>query len=195
MTSQTVTRLLPAATLIFAFACGSSGPSPKTASAQPEESAGQAGVQATTVAQNTDAAKAPEFKVQKLDGSPVTLADYAGKVVIVDFWATWCPPCLKGIPEFGELYNAYKDQGLAILGISVDRAGSGVVQKFVEKNKVPYDIAMATMEVVDAYEVFTGIPTTFVIDRQGKLVDKVIGYQPKSYFENKVKELLALPPA
>ncbi|HLA40275.1 MAG TPA: TlpA disulfide reductase family protein [Candidatus Glassbacteria bacterium] len=183
-------RLLPVAALSCWIACGSGGPAPKDAAAQPDDAAGQRGTPAMAVAQTGDTGQAPDFSLNKLDGSAINLASYSGKVLIIDFWATWCPPCVKEIPEFVELYEAYKDRGLAILGVSVDRGGPAVVQKFVNKNKVSYDIAMGSMDVVDAYEVFTGIPTTVIIDRQGKVVDKVIGAYPKSYFEEKIKSLL-----
>jgi len=163
------------------IACGGGSSSPKPASAQGESAA----------AAQVSFSPAPDFTLKHVNsGVGISLASLRGKVVILDFWATWCPPCIKGIPEFSELYLKYKDQGLDVVGISVDRAGPSVVKKFVEKNKVPYAIAMANMDVVDAYEVYTGIPTTIVIDRNGRIVEKVIGYRPKSFFENHVKNLL-----
>ena len=138
----------------------------------------------------TEGQAAPDFMLEKIDGGNYTLSESKGKVIIIDFWATWCPPCVKGVPEFSELYNEYKDKGLEVVGLSVDRGGPGVVQKFVDKNNVPYPVMMANMGTIESYEVFSGIPTTFIVDREGKVVAKVVGYRPKSYFEDQVKSLL-----
>lgn len=168
------------------LACGR-GTSPRDASAQPEQSPA---VQGTALAQAGSSQQAPAFSLTNLTGETVSLETYRGKVLIIDFWATWCPPCVKEIPHFVELYDIYNEQGFEILGVSVDRGGPGTVEKFVKKNSVNYDIAMANMEVVDAYEIYTGIPTTYIIDREGNVVEKVIGYRDKSFFEDHLKNLL-----
>ncbi|MEA2064166.1 MAG: TlpA disulfide reductase family protein [Gemmatimonadota bacterium] len=134
--------------------------------------------------------QAPDFTLELIDGGKFSLSSLRGKVVILDFWATWCPPCLKGVPEFVELYNSYRNKGLEIVGVSVDRGGPRVVKKFIKENKVPYTNVMAEMSVLDAYEVYAGIPTTFIIDREGKVVTKIVGYHPKSFFEAHLNRLL-----
>jgi cytochrome c biogenesis protein CcmG/thiol:disulfide interchange protein DsbE len=132
--------------------------------------------------------QAPAFSLLDLNGSKVSLSDFKGKVVILDFWATWCPPCVKEIPHFIELYKEYKDQGLAIIGISVDRQGVGIVKAFNQKFKINYPIVMTDSQVVKAYGNITGIPTTFVIDPTGKIRRMYVGYRDKAVFEADIQE-------
>ena len=134
---------------------------------------------------------APSFTLQDLNGKPVNLSDFKGKVVILDFWATWCPPCVMEIPHFIELHEQYKDQGFAMVGISLDRQGVGVVESFVQKYRVNYPILMADGQVDKAYGGITGIPTTFVIDAAGNIRQKYVGYRDKAVFEADIKALLA----
>lgn len=134
---------------------------------------------------------APSFTLQDLNGKTVSLSDLKGKVVILDFWATWCPPCVIEIPHFIALYEQYKDQGFAMVGISVDREGVSVVKSFARKYQVNYPILMADGQVANAYGGITGIPTTFVIDSAGNIRHKYIGYQDKAVFETDIKALLA----
>ncbi len=134
---------------------------------------------------------APSFTLQDLNGKTVSLSDFKGKVVILDFWATWCPPCVVEIPHFIELYKQYKDQGFAMVGISLDREGIGVVESFARKYQVNYLILMADSQVANAYGGITGIPTTFVIDPAGNIRQKYIGYRDKAVFEADIKALLA----
>jgi cytochrome c biogenesis protein CcmG/thiol:disulfide interchange protein DsbE len=134
--------------------------------------------------------KAPEFKLQNLNGEEVKLSDYSGKLIFVNFWATWCPPCRAEIPGFIKMYDQYKDQGLVILGISTDRDGKEVVKKFVDKNKVNYPILLYNMEVIRAYGGITGIPTTFIVNQMGEIVNKFVGFPGDEAFENEIKKWL-----
>lgn len=130
------------------------------------------------------------FTTQKLDGSELKLADYKGKVVIVDMWDTWCPPCRKGIPEFVELHNEYKEQGLVIVGLAFGRDGKPAVDQFVATNGVSYVNGMINQDVVNKLGQPRGIPTTFVIDQNGNIYKKYTGYNAKSVFEADIKTLL-----
>jgi len=134
---------------------------------------------------------APSFTLQDLKGNQISLSDFKGKVVVLDFWATWCPPCVKEIPHFIELYEQYKDRGFAMVGISVDRGGISVVKSFAQKHRVNYPILMADGQVAKAYGGITYIPTTFVIDAAGNIRQKYVSYQDKAVFEADIKKLLA----
>ncbi len=133
---------------------------------------------------------APEFALTSLDGETVKLSDYQGRVVIVDFWATWCPPCREEIPHFVELQQRYGDRGLTVIGISVDQGGPQVVRSFAQEQGINYPLVMADARVAGDYGGIRGIPTTFVIDRQGRIVKKYVGYQDKSVFERDIEALL-----
>jgi cytochrome c biogenesis protein CcmG/thiol:disulfide interchange protein DsbE len=134
---------------------------------------------------------APSFTLQDLKGNQISLSDFKGKVVVLDFWATWCPPCVKEIPHFIELYEQYKDQGFAMVGISVDREGVSVVKSFAQKYRINYPILMTDGQVDKTYGGIPGIPTTFVIDSAGNIRQKYVGYRDKAVFEADIKALLA----
>ncbi len=137
------------------------------------------------------AKSAPSFTLQDLKGNQISLSDFKGKVVVLDFWATWCPPCVKEIPHFIELYEQYKDRGFAMVGISVDLEGISVVKLFARKYRVNYPILMADGQVQKAYGGIPNIPTTFVIDSAGNIRHKYVGYIDKAVFEANIKALLA----
>jgi len=135
--------------------------------------------------------KAPEFTINTVDGQKVSLSDFSGKPVILDFWATWCGPCRMEIPGFVELKKKYGDK-IGIIGISLDRSQKQVV-KFKEAYKMNYPVAMATREIVEAYSKIYKImyiPTTFIIDKNGNIYDIYVGYKPKEDFERILTKLL-----
>lgn len=134
---------------------------------------------------------APAFTLQDLNGKNISLAGLRGKVVILDFWATWCPPCVKEIPHFVELHEQYKDKGVEILGISLDQAGVSVVKAFVQKFQIKYPIMMTDGKVDKAFGGITSIPTTFIIDSAGNIRNTRVGYNSKAVFEADIKKLLA----
>jgi peroxiredoxin len=134
---------------------------------------------------------APAWKLRTVDGRELGSADFAGKVLVIDFWATWCPPCRAEIPGFIELQKKYEKDGLVIVGISVDQGGAELVKKFIAQNKINYQIVMADDGVADAFGGIEGIPTTFVIDRAGKIQLKEVGAVATEEFEKRIKPLLA----
>ncbi len=136
---------------------------------------------------------APDFTLPDLAGDNLTLSDFKGKVVILNFWATWCPPCRREIPDFVYLYEKYKDEGLVIIGVNLDRGDSRAVKQFSENYKIDYPIVLGNVNVTQDYGGIRGIPTTFVIDRNGDIKEKYVGYRPRATFEKAIKELLEIP--
>ncbi|MCD6517698.1 MAG: TlpA family protein disulfide reductase [Candidatus Aminicenantes bacterium] len=132
---------------------------------------------------------APDFFLKDLNGNEVTLDDFEGKVLFVNFWATWCPPCREEIPGFVEAYAVYHEKGMEILGISLDRQGADVVRKFAEKYEVNYPIALGTQQLVQDYQPGQYIPTTIIIDREGKIRHRHVGYMDKTVLEKYFLEL------
>ena len=133
---------------------------------------------------------APNFSLKTGDGKVVDLSKLKGKAVVLNFWATWCGPCRSEIPGMLEVYDKYKSKGLEIVGISLDRDGWRVVTPYVEKAKMTYPVVMGDEDVVKAYGGIEAIPTTFVVDKKGNIVEKHVGYMSKEDFEKKVKKVL-----
>ncbi len=121
--------------------------------------------------------KAPDFTLRDLKGNDVRLADYSGKVVLLEFWATWCPPCRASVPEFIALQNQYRDKNVVILAVSLDE-GKDVTAKladFVREQKINYTILVGNEKVSQAYNV-KSIPALFIIDKSGVIVSTQVGY-------------------
>jgi cytochrome c-type biogenesis protein len=138
----------------------------------------------------TSSKAAPDFTLIDLNGRFRGLSEFKGKVIILDFWATWCPPCRMEIPHFVELYDKYKDKGLEIIGVTLDRNGEEIVPPFVEKHNINYVILLGDKQTAGLYGGINAIPTTFVIDREGNIIKKYIGYTDKEVFEDDINELL-----
>lgn len=138
--------------------------------------------------------QAPDFTLKDLDGNDIKLSDYKGKVVVLDFWATWCPPCRKGIPDFVEMQKKYGEDKFVVLGINLDQGSAAevipMVTDFAENYKINYPIVIHNQEVVYAYGGIRSIPTTFVLDKEGKVRQGVQGYRPMSFFTEIIDPLL-----
>ena len=128
---------------------------------------------------------APDFTLSDMSGNTISLEQYRGKVVLLDFWATWCPPCRMTIPVLIKLQDEYRKKGLVILGVSIDdpRQVTGKdLQYFIKMTKINYPVLRSNQKILKDY--FAGqnlsVPTMFVIDRNGKIRDKIVGFQPEA---------------
>jgi cytochrome c biogenesis protein CcmG/thiol:disulfide interchange protein DsbE len=126
---------------------------------------------------------APNFTLLDLDGNKHTLSDYKGNVVIIDFWATFCPPCRIEIPHFIEFYDEYKDRGLVILGVGLD--GEEKLRSFRDAMRINYPILVGDRAVAISYDV-QAIPVTFIINSEGEIIKKILGYAPG--YEDTIKQ-------
>ncbi len=155
--------------MLFVAACatGPSDTSVTTAGAGPSDAGG-------VVRLLRDPKPVPDFTVTDLDGRRIRSSDLRGKVVIVNFWATWCPPCRAEIPDLNGLQDKYRDQ-LVVLGISEDEAPVEVVKRFLADYRVNYTVAMTSPELRKVFRGVVALPTTFVIDREGRLVQRHTG--------------------
>jgi len=136
---------------------------------------------------NTNAA-APQFTLTDVTGRPLALSNYRGKVVILDFWAPWCPPCRREIPDLVSLQQQYASQGLQIIGIGLDQPGN--VAAFVQQNGINYPVAVGNDAIANLYGGVSGIPTTFIIDKQGNITNRFEGFTDRTVFEQEIKKLL-----
>jgi thiol-disulfide isomerase/thioredoxin len=162
-------------------------PKPKVSETAPAKTAASATTAAMTLPK---IGPAPAWQLQDVDGKVVSSEQFKGKVVVVDFWATWCGPCRMEIPGYTELVKKYGKDGFTIIGVSIDQAGPEVVKDFVAKNRVNYPVVMADEKVAAAFGGVEVIPTTFLIDRAGQIRDRKEGAEETATYEKKVIALL-----
>ncbi len=139
-----------------------------------------------------DPEMAPPFLLRDINGKIVSTADWKGKVVILNFWATWCPPCREEVPELVQLQANYKDK-LLVIGASEDEDEPQKVQQFVQRFGMNYPVVMATKELIDNYGGVPALPTSFLIDPQGRVVQKHTGLYEYEVYEREVRALAGLP--
>ena len=154
----------------------------------------------TVVANGSDAAvltsnMAPDFTLLTLDGNEVSLSDFKGQVVVINYWATWCPPCVREIPRLLRISEQYRDQGVVVLGVNTtwqdDRAK---VEQFVREKAMRYPVLLeSTSDVAEQYRVRL-MPTTFIIDRSGRIVHSKVGEVDEATLEGQIKTLIAAQP-
>jgi peroxiredoxin len=164
-----------------ASGCGSDSAQDSSSDSSAQESSADAASESSRPA-------APDFSLRDVDGVVYSLRDYRGKVVFVNFWATWCPPCRREIPDLMALQNEHEGD-LVVLGISLDREGAAKVKPFVEQMGITYPILVDGDNVAASFGPFNSIPMTFVVDRDGRIAEQIIGLQSKEYLHGIIEEL------
>lgn len=134
---------------------------------------------------------APDFELKDLDGKVHHLSDYRGKVVVLNFWATWCPPCRKELPDFVEIQKAMADQGVQFIGIALDDEGIDKVKPWVASHAIPYPILLPDAKVAASYGEMSSIPVTYFIDRKGMIRQTFIGMRQRPVIEKAIAPLAA----
>jgi thiol-disulfide isomerase/thioredoxin len=153
---------------------------------------GAAGSETVTLRFFRDPKPAPAFTVKDLDGRAISAASLRGKVVVVNFWATWCPPCRAEIPDLVALQEKYKDT-LQIIGISEDEGGVDGVKRFAAEHKINYPIVMTTPEIETMFPGISALPTSFILDRESRVVQKHVGMLTARTTEYETRHLAGLP--
>ncbi len=133
---------------------------------------------------------APAFSLKDKDGKTITLESLKGKVVVLNFWATWCPPCRAEIPAFKSAYGKYREKGVEIVGVSLDHNGWEVITPFVKQKQIEYPVVLGGAEIARAYGNIQSIPTTIIIDRSGKIVDSHVGAMTETALVKSFEKLL-----
>jgi cytochrome c biogenesis protein CcmG/thiol:disulfide interchange protein DsbE len=140
-------------------------------------------------ARNETSAAASDFKLQDLNGKIVKLSDFKGKAVLVDFWATWCPPCRESIPGIEKLYKTYGGKGLVVLGISLDEGDWDSVKAFAAERGITYPVLKGTEAVASQFQVRT-IPMLVIINKEGKIVKRYLGFGDDYELDKDIKAVL-----
>ncbi len=139
----------------------------------------------------TQSRKAPGFQLADVTtGSTVDWSQFDGKVVLVDFWATWCPPCRRSIPDLSSLQVKYANKGFAVVGISLDQTGPEKVAQFAKQMQIPYKVVIGNAQVAGDWNIGSAIPVAFLVDRKGEIVDRFVGLQDKTVLEQRILKYL-----
>jgi cytochrome c biogenesis protein CcmG/thiol:disulfide interchange protein DsbE len=137
------------------------------------------------------AKKMPAFTGKTVnDQGQFDSATLQGKVVLVNFWATWCPPCRKEIPSLVKLQEKYRDKGFAVVGVSMDEGGSKLVAKFLDKQKVSYPVIIGDAELARGFGGVIGVPASFLVDRKGELIRRYDGFASEDELQEEIEKLL-----
>jgi thiol-disulfide isomerase/thioredoxin len=143
-----------------------------------------------TMAQGQSVQKAASLSLKDIQGRSLRLSDYKGKVVLLNFWATWCPPCRAEMPDLIKMQREYRSRGLRVIGITYPPETIREVRRFTGKLGVNYPVALGTKETRSLFDASETLPLTIVIDREGNILDRIEGILLPEEFEQKIKPLL-----
>ena len=133
---------------------------------------------------------APDFTLESADGTPITLSELEGKVVLLNFWATWCGPCKIEMPWFMDFQRKYKDRGFSVVAVSLDEEGWEVVRPYAEEMKFNFPVLVGSDAIAEGFGDVYALPTTFIIDKQGQIVSTHTGLVDRSIYEEEIESLL-----
>lgn len=138
-----------------------------------------------------EAAKVPDFSFPAVaDGHKVDIRDYRGKVVLINYWATWCGPCIQEIPSLNSLHDEFGSQGFEVIGMSIDQGGERVVAKMIERAGIKYPIVISSRKLERQFGGVYGVPTSFLVDRSGNVLKRYTGYTSHDVFVEDIKEAI-----
>jgi len=180
---QRLLLLTLAGTVALAACTTHSSPSESTAKSTPV-----AATAASRAVPPNDLGRMPAFTLKDTSGRQVSSDEFRGKVLLVDFWATWCAPCKREMPGYEALYRRYRERGFAVVGIAMDWDADAVT-KFAREVGVTYPLLLNGAQVQQQFEIL-GLPTTFLVDREGRIRKKVVGFEYTEAFEATLKEIL-----
>jgi peroxiredoxin len=140
-----------------------------------------------------DRKAAPIFTLKDSSGADLRLSEYKGKVVLLNFWATWCGPCKVEMPWFVEFEQTYKDRGFGVIGVSMDEEGWDVVKPYLATKHINYRVVVGTEQLSKSYDGVESLPTTFLIDRDGRIASVHTGLVSKGEYEREIQQLLGGP--
>jgi peroxiredoxin len=181
-----VRALLAALIAVGLTACSSTKTTPAESSKGPTDTQTEDASLKPAASRRT----APSFELKDADGATAQLADYKGKVVLLNFWATWCSPCKAEMPWFEEFDKKFKDRGFAVLGVSVDEEGWNAVKPYIKEKGYHYRFMLSTEAVSTLYGGVDALPTTFIIDKDGKIAAVHTGLVAKAVYKKQIEELL-----
>jgi peroxiredoxin len=131
-----------------------------------------------------------DFNLPDLDGKIHSMKDFRGQILVVNFWATWCPPCLEEVPKLNDIFDRYKNKEVQVIGIALDKDSLELVGPFVKKNKITYPILVGNQQILAALQNFKGVPTTVLFDQEGKIRKRFDGSFDLEQLEESLQSLL-----